>query len=234
MVVISPHSYYYYYYYYYYFYYYHFYYYYYYYYLLIRVFHISVSWWFSTGVWVTASVLKSPGLFSVIRPFLNNVAVWMVSTRPPISKSFSPFSNPSVTVPNAPITIGIIVTCMFHFFFEFPSLVEVRILLFTFFQFYSLVSRDIKVDNFANSLFLLISIRYGFLAEIRGFVCMSKSHRSLCVLFSTLGAGLSIYHLLVWSKLNFLYISEWKPCPPNHIYSYIPPVLICCIHLLWD
>ena len=41
------------------------YYYYYYYYLLIRVFHISVSWSFFTGDWVTASLLKSPGLFSV-------------------------------------------------------------------------------------------------------------------------------------------------------------------------
>ena len=35
------------------------------YYLLIRVFHINVSWWSFTGVWVTASLLKSPGLFSV-------------------------------------------------------------------------------------------------------------------------------------------------------------------------
>ena len=43
----------------------------------------------------------------------------MVSTRPPTSKSSSPFSNPLVTVPNAPITIGIIVTCMFHSFFNF-------------------------------------------------------------------------------------------------------------------
>ena len=41
------------------------YYYYYYYYLLIRVFHISVAWWSFTGDWVTASLLKSPGLFSV-------------------------------------------------------------------------------------------------------------------------------------------------------------------------
>ena len=40
----------------------------------------------------------------------------MVSTRPPTSKSSSPFSNPLVTVTNAPITIGIIVTCMFHSF----------------------------------------------------------------------------------------------------------------------
>ena len=49
---------------------------------------------------------------------LNNAVVWMVSTRPPTSKSFSPFNNPLVTVPKAPITIGIIVTFMFHSFFN--------------------------------------------------------------------------------------------------------------------
>ena len=37
---------------------------------------------------------------------------------------------------------------------------------------------------------------------------MSKSHRSLCVLFSRTGAGLCIYHLLVWSKLNSLPVSQ--------------------------
>ena len=52
-----------------------------------------------------------------ILAFLNNVVVWMVSTRPPTSKSSSPFNNPLVTVPKAPITIGIIVTFMFHIFF---------------------------------------------------------------------------------------------------------------------
>ena len=45
------------------------YYYYYYYYLLIRVFHISITWWSFTGDWVTTSLLKSPGLFSVFWPF---------------------------------------------------------------------------------------------------------------------------------------------------------------------
>ena len=54
---------------------------------------------------------------------LNNAVVWMVSTRPPISKSSSPFSNPLVTV-----TIGIIVTCMFHSFFY--SLARSRYLSF--------------------------------------------------------------------------------------------------------
>ena len=40
----------------------------YYYFYSLRVFHISVSWWFFTGVWVTASFLKSPGLLSVFWP----------------------------------------------------------------------------------------------------------------------------------------------------------------------
>ena len=64
---------------------------------------------------------KSPQLSRTllsILAVLNNAVVWMVSTRPPTSKSSSPFSNPLVTVPNAPITIGIIVTCMFHSFFN--------------------------------------------------------------------------------------------------------------------
>ena len=52
----------------------------------------------------------------IILAVLNNVEVWMVSTRPPTSKSSNPFSNPLVTVPNAPITIDIIITFMFHIF----------------------------------------------------------------------------------------------------------------------
>ena len=59
-----------------------------------------------------------------IRALLNNNVVWVVSTRPPTSKSSSPFGNPLVTVPKASITIGIIVTCMFYSFFKFPSKVE--------------------------------------------------------------------------------------------------------------
>ena len=78
---------------------------------------------------------------------LNNAVVWMVSTRPPTSKSSSPFYNPLVTVPKAPITIGTIVTFMFHSFFQFSSKVEVLILLFIFSQFYSVVTRDSKVYN---------------------------------------------------------------------------------------
>ena len=48
-------------------------------------------------------------LLSILAVFTNAV-VWMVSTRPPSSKSSRPFKDPLVTVPKAPMTIGIIVT----------------------------------------------------------------------------------------------------------------------------
>ena len=55
-------------------------------------------------------------IFSILAVF-NNAVVWMV-TRLPTSKSSRPFNNPLVTAPKAPITIGIIVTFMFHSFFN--------------------------------------------------------------------------------------------------------------------
>ena len=54
-------------------------------------------------------------LFSILA-VLNYIVVWMVSTRPPTSKSSCPFTHPLVTTPKAPITIGIIVTFMFLIF----------------------------------------------------------------------------------------------------------------------
>ena len=146
-------------------------------------------------------------LLSILAVF-NNAVVWVVSTRPPTTKSSRPINNPLVTVLKAPITIGIIVTFKFHSFFN--SLARSRYLsLFS--HFYSVVSRDSKVDNFADFLFfffLLIIIRSGILAEIRRSVCISNSHRSLCMSFSRTGAGWCIYHLLAWSNLNFLHISQ--------------------------
>ena len=75
---------------------------------------------------------------------LSNAVVWIVSTRPPNSKSSRPFNNPLVTVPNAPITIGTIVTFMFHSFFQFSSKVEVLIILCTFH------SRELIVSVYSN------------------------------------------------------------------------------------
>ena len=49
---------------------------------------------------------------------LSNTVIWIVSTRPPTSKSSMAFNNPLVIVPGAPITIGTIVSFMFHSFFN--------------------------------------------------------------------------------------------------------------------
>ena len=85
--------------------------------------------------------------------------------------------------------------------------------LFTYFQFYSVLCRDSKVDNFADFLFLLVIMRSCLLAEIRWSVCISKFHRSLCVSFSRTDAVLCIYHLLAWSNLIFLHIYQWITLP---------------------
>ena len=77
--------------------------------LMLMVFHWSLS--------DSKSPQVSRTLFSILA-VLNNAVFWMVSTRQPISKSSRPYSNSLVTVPKAPITIGIIVTCMFHSFFN--------------------------------------------------------------------------------------------------------------------
>ena len=98
---------------------------------------------------------------------LSNAVIWIVSTRPPTSKSSKPF----------------------FFFF-------------------------------------LIIIEAGLLAEIRWSVCMSKSHRSLCVLFSRTGTGLCIYHLFVWSNLNFLHISQWITLPTQKHQSQLVQSLL--------
>ena len=143
---------------------------------------------------------------------LSNAVVWIVSTRPPTSKSSRPFNNPLVIVPKPRITIGTIVTFMFHSFFN--SLARSRYLSFfsLSFRFILWSAGDSKVYNFTDSLFfffllLLFIMRSGLLAGIRWSVCMSKSHRSLCESFSRTSAGLCIYHLFVWSNWNILHIS---------------------------
>ena len=113
---------------------------------------------------------KSPQVFRTllsILDVLNNAVVLMVSTRPPTSKSSSPFSNPLVMVPNAAITIGIIVICMFHSFFN--SLAWSRYLSFFSYSFsFILWSAGTTNSTILQVLyFLLIIIKSGLLAGIR-------------------------------------------------------------------
>ena len=122
---------------------------------------------------------------------LYNAVVWTVSTLPLISKSlYQSFSGCTKC------TYYNWYHRQFHIpeIFQFPSKIQIFILLLASFQFFSVVSWDGKVYNPASSLFLLIITRSVHLAEIRWSVCILKSQRSLCVSFVRTDSELCIYH----------------------------------------
>ena len=106
----------------------------------------------------------------------------MVSTRPPFSKSSRPFNNPLVTVPKAPITIGIIVSFMFHSFFNYLARSRYLSLFSHSFSFILWTAKSTILHIFFFLLFIIM--RSSHLTEIRWSVCILMSHRSLCVSFS--------------------------------------------------
>ena len=165
---------------------------------------------------------KSPQVFRTrlrILAVLSNAVVWIFSTRPPTSMSSMPFNNPLVIVPNTPITIGTTVTFMFHGFLN--SLARSRYLSFfsLSFRFILWSAGTAKLTILQILFFLLIIMRSGLLARIRWYLCILKSHGSLCESFSRTGAGLCTYHLFVWSNWNFLHISQWITLPCLALYS---------------
>ena len=106
----------------------------------------------------------------------------------------------------------------------------VLILLLTFFQFYSVVSRYSKVHYFASSHFCCCCcwLLKGLVFWPRlgdPFVCQSPC--GVCASFSRIAAGLYIYHLFGWSNLNFLHISQWITLPTQSCL-----VLYSCDNLL--
>ena len=118
----------------------------------------------------------------------------MVSTRPLIFKSSSTCINSLVIVPRAPITIGITVTFMFFLIEQGPG-------TYLSFCFLSISlsgqprQQSLQFGKFFlfSFFFLLLIISWsGRLAEIRWFVCMSKSQRSFRVSFSRTDSGFVI------------------------------------------
>ena len=104
---------------------------------------------------------------------LNNAIVWMVSTRPPTSKSSRPFNNPFVSVPKAPITTGIIVTFMFHSFFN--SLARSRYLTFCSRRNFGLACNLIRRIISPNQDDLSYSIRTSFPGSRNWVNCQTHS-----------------------------------------------------------
>ena len=160
----------------------------------------------------------------VFLPNLNNAVVGMVPTCPLIFIFSMSFFQ---TFPNCTKNINYSwYQCHFHVpqFFQFSSKVEVPMLLFTFFQFYSVVNWDSNVHNrqvFFFFFVLFYKIRSS--VEIRWSDCTSKSHRSLCISSSWKDSRLCIYHLFVWSNFNFLHNCKCFTLPTHlcqHLYFF--------------
>ena len=142
---------------------------------------------------------------------LSNAVVWIVSTCLLISKFSSPlyqsFGNCTKSANYNWYHRH------FHvqvFFFQFSSKVQILILLFTLFQFYSGVSRLCKVLNSASSFFSFFFFFFLFglvVWSILGdpFVCQNPRGVS----FFKTNVGLCIYYFLVWSNFNSLQNSQW-------------------------
>ena len=173
-------------------------------------------------------------LLSILAVF-NNAVVWMISPRPSTSKSSWHFNNPLATVPKTPITIGIFVTFMLHSFFN--SLARSRYLSLFSYSFTFVLWSAGKAKSIFLKIFVFCWLWSGLLAEMRWSVCISKCHKSLCVSFSWTVAGLCIYHLFLWSNLNFLHISQWITLPTEScldFYSFCANLLHSLIMWLID
>ena len=133
--------------------------------LFFRVFLTTVSWRSSTGFLSDSkSSQVSRTLLSILAD-LNHAVAWIVSTCPLIFNYCIsiPFTNPLVTVPNAPFSIGITVTFVLHCSQAKSKCLSLFLLSFSF----TLRS----TGKFSFFCWLLLG---GRLAEIRWSVCISK------------------------------------------------------------
>ena len=182
----------------------------------MRVFHISVSRWSFTDVWVTASLLKSLGLFSVFWPIsMMQLFGWsplvLLMPSPPVPLLILWWLDPEHHLQ----LVWMSLECSTVFSLSSPDRGNS-------FHFLSILHCG---PQFANSLFLLIIIRSGRLTEIRWSVWISKSYRSLCVSFSRTDAGVVHISFVRMVKLKFL-----VRFPVDYLAH---PIVSCLIFLLY-
>ena len=163
---------------------------------------------------------------------LSNAVVWIVSVRPPISKSSRPFNNPLVIVPNAPITIGTIITFMFHSFFN--SLARSRYLSFFSFSFRFILWSAGTVKSTILQIFFFCWLLWGLVfwpGLGDPFVCQSPiGVYAWHFLGQVLGYA---YTICLYDRIEIsCTFPSGPPCRPSHVSPYTPSVLICCIRLL--
>ena len=186
----------------------------------MMVFHWSLSGSKSLQVYRT--------LLSVIYIVLNNTVVWMVSTRPPTSKSSSPFNSPLVTVPNVPITIGIIVTFMFHsLFFFLNSLARLRCLsIFSLSFIFILWSVSTANSTIFQLLFFFCWLLLGLVFWLRlGDPCVCQSPMGVYVCYFLGQVLRCAYTICSYGQIKFLAHLPLGPIADRVVSSLI--LLLC-------
>ena len=113
-------------------------------------------------------------------------------------------------------------------FFQFPSKVQVLVLLFVFFTLWSAKFTILQVLFFFvdNYWVWSSSWHYPFVSESPRRVYTSHSPRQI------LGWA---YTICLYGQISISCgILSGPPCPSSRVWSYAVSVLICCICLLWD
>ena len=135
---------------------------------------------------------------------LNNAVIWMSPLM-----LLCPSTNPLVTVPREPITIGITVTFMFHSFFSSRA----RSWYLSHFHSPSVLpcgQPGWQSPQFSRFFFFCCWLSLGLviLLRLHDLFVSQKSQRILCLSFSRTDSKLCIYHLFAWSNLSFLHSSQ--------------------------
>ena len=169
-------------------------------------------------------------LLSILADF-NNAVVWMVSTRPLISKSSCPCTRPLVTVLRAPITIDTTITFILHSFSNSLTSSRYSSVFFSFFQFYSVFRWDSKVHNSAWSIFVVVVVvvdnyKVWWSGQDKVIHLYLKIPEKFMRLI--LQDGFLVVHI------PFICMVEFKPLAQFPVDHLVHLVVICCILLLCD
>ena len=154
---------------------------------------------------------KSPQVSRILLSILadpNYVIVWMVFTRLRISNSSSPSINPLVTVPSAPITIGITVTFIFHSFFS--SLVRSMYLPFFMLSFSFTLWSAGTAKSIIRQVLSFFFFFFFFFDHLVVWLrlsdpLVSQNSREFWASQFSGRIVFCIYHIFVWSNINFLH-----------------------------
>ena len=161
----------------------------------------------------------------------NNHYTTCTSTRPLISKSSSSCTNPLLTVPRAPITIGITVTFTFHNFFN--SQARLKYLSFNF---------TLWPDETAK--FTILQVLFIFCGWLLkglddwprlGDQFLSQNPRGVCAFHSPGRILCCAYTICSYGQIQIsCIVPSGSPTTPSRVKSNILSVLICCYHLSCD